>query len=305
MQEDWYKAKLYKVYLAEAEPDCFGNHVSSDNWDAILKAMDDDLNQRDEFNFVHPKNSNKQYYRHYKDSPANGNTLLIVGQFRYEEDFAYVRIILNSYLYKHPYIVLERYNGMFHNPDHLAKMVERAFNWIVKSSGVKVILEPWDTKGQVIQWSWDYTLSYDYELRRIKGANLPKFGFENTLHDYNSKEDKKKKRREAKEDYKLNAYNILHFMSSKVKDKEGLLAWLDEKVKGQYQPIGMMRPVRFLINMKLLKGLTFAAFNKRYHKEGLISVSSFNNYTNTQYSCFTNDPLYDDLEESFDVSLYI
>ena len=119
------------------------------------------------------------------------------------------------------------------------------------------------------------------------------------------KEEKKRMRKEAHDKTVQNKYDILNYMSSKVKNKPKLLDWLDEKVKGQNVPIGMMRPVRFLINKKLMKGLTISAFNKRYHKEGLISVSSFNNYTNQQYECFVNDPIYDDLEENFDIGRFI
>ena len=40
--------------------------------------------------------------------------------------------------------------------------------------------------------------------------------------------------------------------------------------------------------------MSFSAFNARYHKEGLISVSSFNNYTNDKYICFEDDMIYDE-----------
>ena len=102
-----------------------------------------------------------------------------------------------------------------------------------------------------------------------------------------------------------NEFDILNYMSSKVKNKPKLLDWLDENVKGQNLPRGMMRPVRFLINKKLMKGLPISAFNRRYHKEGLISVSSFNNYTNELYECFVNDPIYDDMEENFEIERFI
>ena len=45
--------------------------------------------------------------------------------------------------------------------------------------------------------------------------------------------------------------------------------------------------------------MSFSAFNARYHKEGLISVSSFNNYTNDKYICFEDDMIYDDMEKNF------
>ena len=40
--------------------------------------------------------------------------------------------------------------------------------------------------------------------------------------------------------------------------------------------------------------MSFSAFNARYHKEGLISVSSFN---------FEDDMIYDDMEKNFEVDM--
>ena len=168
-----------------------------------------------------------------------------------------------------------------------------------------VTLEPWDSKGETITWCLDYELSYENQLRKIKGANLIQAGYEDSLEESKKKEAKKRKRKEAHAMTEDNKFDIINFMSSKVKNKPELLDWLDEKVKGQNGPKGMMRPVRFLMNKKLMKGLTISAFNKRYHKEGLISVSSFNNYTNNQYKCFVNDPIYDDMEEDFEIDRFI
>ena len=63
--------------------------------------------------------------------------------------------------------------------------------------------------------------------------------------------------------------------------------------------------VRLLMNKRLITGMSISAFNARYHKEGLISVSSFNNYTNDKYVCFENDMIYDDMEKNFEVDMYI
>ena len=305
MEKIEYKDKLYRVYLVEEEPDCFGNNVSSDNWKALLDIIDDDLNKRKVFEFIHPKDSHKHYYRRYRIVPAKGVLQMVLGQFRDPLDFAYVRFLLYSYKYKVPYIVVERYNSQFLNPDHMAKMVENAINKSLKGSGVKVLFKPWVTNGMVILYSQDFDLSYEHELRAIKGACLIQAGFEDSLEDNKKKEEKKRRRKEAHAKTEHNKFDILNYMSSKVKNKPKLLDWLDEKVIGQNLPRGMMRPVRFLINKKLMKGLTISAFNKRYHKEGLISVSSFNNYTNKQYVCFVDDPIYDDMEENFEIDRFI
>ena len=304
MEQFVYKSKLYKIRLVKTECDIFGNPIPSDKWGVLVNAMNEDLRKKKEFKFIHPR-SKKTFYRHYKESPANGVTRLVIGQFNDRVHFAYVRILLNSYLYKEPYLVIERYDTIVRNPDYLAEMVARAFNWALEGSGQEVMLEPWETHGETITWSWDYDLSYDYQLRQIKGANLIKAGFEDSLEENKKKEEKKRRRKEAHAKTEHNKFDILNYMSSKVKNKPKLLDWLDEKVKGQNLPKGMMRPVRFLMNKKLMKGLTISAFNKRYHKEGLISVSSFNNYTNNQYKCFVNDPIYDDMEENFEIDRFI
>lgn len=304
METFTYNSKLYKIRLAKTERDIFGNPIPSDKWDVLVKALDDDLRKKKEFKFIRPR-SKKTFYRHYKESPANGVTRLVIGQFNDRVHFAYVRILLNSYLYKEPYLVVERYDTIVRNPNYLAEMVARAFNWALEGSGQEVMLEPWETHGEIITWCWDYALSYDYQLRKIKGENLIQAGFEDSLEDNKKKEEKKRRRKEAHAKTEHNKFDILNYMSSKVKNKPKLLDWLDEKVMGQNLPRGMMRPVRFLINKKLMKGLTISAFNKRYHKEGLISVSSFNNYTNKQYVCFVDDPIYDDIDENFEIERFI
>ena len=304
MESFAYKAELYKIRLSKTECDIFRKPIPSDRWDVLVKALDKDLHKEKEFKFLHPK-TKKPYYRHYKESPANGVTRLVVGQFRDQLDFAYVRIILNSFLYKEPYLVFERYDFVVRNPDYLAEMVTKAFNWVLKGSGLMVTLEPWESQEVVIKWCWDYALSYEYQLRLIKGANLIRAGYEDSLEESKKKEAKKRKRKEAHAKTEENEFDILNYMSSKVKNKPKLLDWLDENVKGQNLPRGMMRPVRFLINKKLMKGLPISAFNRRYHKEGLISVSSFNNYTNELYECFVNDPIYDDMEENFEIERFI
>lgn len=304
MEQFDYKSKLYKIRLVKTECDIFGNPIPSDKWGVLVNAMNEDLHKEKEFKFQHPK-TKKPYYRHYKDSPANGVARLVVGQFRDQLDFAYVRIILDSFLYKEPYLVISRYDFVVRNPDYLAEMVSKAFNWALKGLGLMVTLEPWDSKGETITWCLDYELSYENQLRKIKGANLIQAGYEDSLEENKKKEAKKRKRKEARAKTEDNKFDIINFMSSKVKNKPKLLDWLDEKVKGQNGPKGMMRPVRFLMNKKLMKGLTISAFNKRYHKEGLISVSSFNNYTNNQYKCFVNDPIYDDMEENFEIDRFI
>ena len=109
---------------------------------------------------------------------------------------------------------------------------------------------------------------------------------------------------EAKEKGKKSD-NILDYFSAKVRNKEALLEWIDEQVIDKDSPIDMMRSVRLLLKKELLKDITIKAFNKCYHKEGKISRSSFDYYTNLQNPCYINDPIYKDMEENFDINLYL
>ena len=293
-----YKAKLYKIRLVEAERDCFGNYVSSDKWDEIVKAMDDDLNKRKLFKFVHPQASDKVYIRHYMGCPVNGNALITVGQHRTDMDFAYIRITLRSLRYKIPYLVLENYPPAFRNPDILAEMVSCAFNWALEKQGLKVLLEPWDTKSEIVHWlkdSWD---SYLYEQRT--NPNVMYFGFEDAWEYFKKYQDKKNKKQKPKANKKSD--EIKDYLPKK-HDKERLLAWLDEELKGKKNPKDIMRPIRFLEDKDRMKRQPFDAIDKRYHIAGLISVSSFNYYANKGNDCFYKDEMYDDMEKNFDYSM--
>ena len=132
------KSKLYKMRLVNTQPTIFGDYSNSDQWELVVKAMKDDLYKRKTFKFRHPNDSEKEYERHYIGCPANGIALLMVGQFKKDMDFAFVRIVLKSVFYGEPYLVIEKYAQSFRNPDILARMVESAFNWVLKGKGVKL-----------------------------------------------------------------------------------------------------------------------------------------------------------------------
>ena len=157
------KSKLYKMRLVHTHPTIFGDYSDSDQWELLVKAMKEDLFKQKEFKFRHPKDSEKEYERHYIGCPANGIALLMVGQFKKEMDFAFVRIVLKSVFYGEPYIVLEKYVQSFRNPDILAKMVESAFNWVLKGQGVIVKLEPWEPNEQVM-----WLLDYERQIKKAK-----------------------------------------------------------------------------------------------------------------------------------------
>ena len=83
-----YKSKLYKLKLIRKERDLFNNPVSSNDWDKLAQAMEEDVHQREEFVFVHPTNNSTVYKRRYIHCPINGNTLLFVGKMIKESDSA-------------------------------------------------------------------------------------------------------------------------------------------------------------------------------------------------------------------------
>ena len=128
LSEEWEDGALYKVILVQQELPIFAEYDYSAQWDLIVKALEMDYEQERLFSFVHPKNGKKVYMRKYTKCPANGNAELAVGTMVKPLDFARAIIVLNSHMYKVPYIVLERYRHISSNPNVMAKMIERAFN---------------------------------------------------------------------------------------------------------------------------------------------------------------------------------
>ena len=296
-------SKLYKIRLVNKQPTLFGEYSYSEQYQLLAKAMKDDLYKEKELKFRHPNDSEKEYVRHYISSPVNGNAFLAVGQFKNDKDFAFVRILLKSAFYGEPYLVLEKYAQSFRNPDILAKMVERAFNWVLRGKGVEIKLEPWEPDEQVM-WLLDYEESYLVEMEKAGKEELVMVGYEDALEYYMKQQKEQKQPKKGKKSANKTD-RVENYISKKVRHRDLLLAWLDENVKDKETPIDMMRPVRLLMNKRLITGMSISAFNARYHKEGLISVSSFNNYTNDKYVCFENDMIYDDMEKNFEVDMYI
>ena len=116
--------------------------------------MDQGLNKKELFVFNDPDDSTKKYYRHYVDSPANGNTFLVIGAFAHPMDFTSVFLILNSYYYGVPYLAIDKFKLLFENPDTLAKIIAKALNWALKKYRLEVLIEPWNAKH--VRWCLDY-----------------------------------------------------------------------------------------------------------------------------------------------------
>ena len=274
-------SKLYKIRLVNKQPTLFGEYSYSEQYQLLAKAMKDDLYKEKELKFRHPNDSEKEYVRHYISSPVNGNAFLAVGQFKNDKDFAFVRILLKSAFYGEPYLVLEKYAQSFRNPDILAKMVESAFNWVLKGQGVKLVLEPWEPDEQVM-WLLDYEESFMNEMAHIAPNDLIMVGYEDALEDYMMKLARKNEDRKPK--------------------KEAILKFLHQAVKGQMTPKEITRPFRFLYDHKITDRIPFKAVIKEFPElAGLLDERRYNNWTNPNSTSYDYDPHYINLKASFDL----
>ena len=293
------KAKLYKIRLVSNVPNLFGDSEYSDEWNLLEKALEDDLHQVNPFVFKHPNNKQKSYYRCHFACPANGNSLLVLGQFRDPMDFAYVFVVLHSRFYKYPYIVIERYPMITSNPDKLAEMVEKALNWVLKGTDVNVTLEATDMDLSDDLYLIDSWRSWNIQLYKNGGRNLIRGGYENSLLRYKESEAEKNTCKSKKKTLKSD--RIEDYISKKVLQPDRLLAWLDSELEGKKTPRDIMRPIRLLIDKKWLNRPTYESIDKRYHIKELISLSSFNHYTNTDHECFNFDDAYQEMKNTVEI----
>ena len=291
------KSKLYKMRLFNTHPTLFGDYSNSNQWDLPVKAMKDDFLKRETLVFMHPNDSGKAYVRHYIGSPVNGNAFLMVGQFKKDMDFAFIRIVMKSKIYVEPYIVLEKYSQSFRNPDILAKMVESAFNWVLKGQGVKLVLEPWEPDEQVM-WLLDYEESFMNEMAHIAPNDLIMVGYEDALEDYMMKLARKNEDRKPKISKKSD--DILVYIMTD--HKEAILKFLHQAVKGQMTPKEITRPFRFLYDHKITDRIPFKAVIKEFPElAGLLDERRYNNWTNPNSTSYDYDPHYINLKASFDL----
>lgn len=266
-----YKSKLYKLKLIRKERDLFNNPVSSNDWDKLAQAMEDDVHQREEFVFVHPTNNSTVYKRRYIHCPINGNTLLFVGKMIKESDFAIVRITLHSIIYHVPYLVIEDYQHAFRKPEIPAEMVKSALNWSLRNDGLEVILEPWETNGEPIYFGWDNWVSYIHELRMHPEIGAMCMGFEEALHVFKEKKAVEKAMKEKKEkNVKTRSIKSDNIKKYIVKgDKNLFVSLLHELIDGLTLAKDIVEPIRFLCDRKVFKDkkvfrLPYKAFIKEF-----------------------------------------
>ena len=303
-----YKYVVYKIRLVKSERDIFGRPISSDEFDVIAKALEDDLHQKEVFKFVHPKNGDVTYERKYMSCPVNGNTTLLVGQMRRPLDMAKVRITLRSHYYKVPYIVLEHYTPAFRNPEILREMIKHAFNWALEKYGLEVILEPWDTVAENINWVADSEFSYDIELYKHPEMGAICMGFEEALKERMLKMEAEKAKKEKKG--KKRIIKSDHIEDYIVKgDKTLIIKLLHGLIDGQTVPKEIARPIRFLCDHGVFSDddvfrLPYKAFTKEFpFLKNLISVSCYNDWLNSYKTDFEGDKKYLALNNIFDFIL--
>ena len=295
MSTGFLKMKFYKMRLVKSHPTIFGDYPRSDQWELLLKAMKDDLHKRKLLEFRHPQDKEKVFQRHYIGNQANGVVLMTIGQEKKPTDFAFVWIVLKSAYYGEPYLVFVKFTQSFRNPDNLAKMVECAFNWELQGKGVELVLEPWAPKENTM-WAFDFNMSFIKEMKTMDPNDLVLVGYEDVLEDYQMRLARKEEIRKPKVIKKSD--DIVTYILAD--NKEAIVCFLHQALKGQKTAKGIARPFRFLFDHQLTEHIPFKAVMKEFPElKGLIKERSYNDWTNPNSTSYDNDPQYKKMKETF------
>lgn len=295
MSTGFLKMKFYKMRLVKSHPTIFGDYPRSDQWELLLKAMKDDLHKRKLLKFRHPQDKEKVFQRHYIGNQANGVVLMTIGQEKKPTDFAFVWIVLKSAYYGEPYLVFVKFTQSFRNPDNLAKMVECAFNWELQGKGVELVLEPWAPKENTM-WAFDFNMSFIKEMKTMDPNDLLLVGYEDVLEDYQMRLARKEEIRKPKVIKKSD--DIVTYILAD--NKEAIVCFLHQALKGQKTAKGIARPFRFLFDHQLTEHIPFKAVMKEFPElKGLIKERSYNDWTNPNSTSYDNDPQYKKMKDTF------
>ena len=280
--------RLYKMRLVTTQLSIFGDLPNSDQLEVFEKAMQADMAMEKEFKFRHPKDSGEEYFRHYVGNSLNGNAFLMVGQFKKGMDFAFVRIMFHSVIYHEPYIVVEKCSQSLRNPDTLARMVEGAINWVLKGQGLQIKLEPWK-QTETVMWLLDYEISYLEEMEKADPADLIMIGYEEALkmrRILEAMKEESQKHKIIKKSDDIRTYIL-------TENKEGIIQFLHQAVKGKKTPKEIVRPFRLLVDLHLTERIPFKAMMKEFPElSGLIPVRRYNNWLNSNSTSYDNDSQY-------------
>jgi hypothetical protein len=295
MSTGFLKMKFYKMRLVKSHPTIFGDYPRSDQWELLLKAMKDDLHKRKLLEFRHPQDKEKVFQRHYIGNQANGVVLMTIGQEKKPTDFAFVWIVLKSAYYGEPYLVFVKFTQSFRNPDNLAKMVECAFNWELQGKGVELVLEPWAPKENTM-WAFDFNMSFIKEMKTMDPNDLVLVGYEDVLEDYQMRLARKEEIRKPKVIKKSD--DIVTYILAD--NKEAIVCFLHQALKGQKTAKGIARPFRFLFDHQLTEHIPFKAVMKEFPElKGLIKERSYNDWTNPNSTSYDKDPQYKKMKDTF------
>ena len=283
--------------LVTTQLSIFGDLPNSDQLEVFEKAMQADMAMEKEFKFRHPKDSGEEYFRHYVGNSLNGNAFLMVGQFKKGMDFAFVRIMFHSVIYHEPYIVVEKCSQSLRNPDTLARMVESAFNWVLKGQGLQMKLEPWEPT-EKMTWLLDYEMSYLEEMEKADPADLIMIGYEEALkmrRILEAMKEESKKHKIIKKSDDIRTYIL-------TENKEGIIQFLHQAVKGQKTAKEIARPFRLLLDLMLTDRIPHKAVIKEFPElKGLIKERRYNHWTNPNSSSYDDDPYYKKMKERFNL----
>ena len=283
--------------LVSTQLSIFDDHPNSDQLEVFEKAMQADMAMEKEFKFRHPKDSGEEYFRHYVGSSLNGNAFLMVGQFKKGWDFAFVRIMLHSVIYHEPYIVVEKCSQSLRNPDTLARMVESAFNWVLKGQGLQMKLEPWEPTEKVT-WLLDYEMSYLEEMEKADPADLIMIGYEEALkmrRILEAMKEESQKHKIIKKSDDIRTYIL-------TENKEGIIRFLHRAVKGVKTAKEIARPFRLLLDLMLTDRIPHKAVIKEFPElKGLIKERRYNHWTNPNSSSYDDDPYYKKMKAKFNL----
>lgn len=279
--------KIFFIRYVQSLPDLFGNAVATDGTKMLRTIIKNDFKNRKTLTFVNPRNG-KRYSRHYGMMAQGGMTVINVGEF-VDGNFNYAIVGFNLSCRKYPpYVAIFCHNKAMRNVDMIADMVRQSMNWALSENNISVLFEPCTAQ---IDWEKDFVHSYLKGMTDRPFNPMNDFGFEMLEEKFEAVG------REVNNNRKSD--DLMDYIRPGVNNKEKLVHWLVIQEKGKVTPKDIMRPVRFLQDKKMLYRPTMIAFNKVCHKEGLISVSSFNEYTNMAKDYFVNDEVYKGLVEQY------
>ena len=300
MEDLFFPYKLFKIRLVKTERDIFGNPVSSNDWDKIVKLMYEDVKQ-EVFHFVHPKRSEIVYQRNYADCPVNGNAILTIGRLRDTTDYAIVSIITKSYMYHEPYLALEEISPAFPNPKILLEIVRRGFNSALKQFGLEVELELWEGD-ETSHWRDDRWASYILELKKHPEISRKNIGFQQAVAYASIAKDVEEKKEMRKKKHIKKSDDIRSYI--KHVNKELVLDLLHKALKGLKTQKELSMPFRFLYDKGISDHIPYKAVMTKFAGlEGVLKEKRYNDWTNKNCTNYDNESKYKELNTLFEAIL--